>query len=273
MSRTCIVFLLFTLFATPSWAQKDFQAKYKSAESYIESGFYELARNLLSNVQAQTERGSEDYRYCADQIAHTYTLQWDEVQKFPLASKRLTYLTSFLTHIEKEGEFLGKSLNTSRKYRIYESLVGEYLNIQKSDLAKKYQDSLYAAHKEDLLPNNMKDFYSLGTFSNGSVSIWGYEWFEGVSAEKDHGSSSKLVFSVYPASSAGMDETELMQFHLKKIAWIDPNLGEFILVQRPGVDQEGTVTTLWDFSFDSPLDYLEVREIIMMLAMSGDSRG
>lgn len=273
MSRILFFFFVSSIVSTGLWAQEEFQAKYNSAESYIESGFYDLARNLLINVQAQTERGSEDYRYCADKIAHTYTLQWDEVQGFPLASKRLNFLTAFLTHIEKEGEFLGKSLNTSRKYRIYESLVGEYLNIRKSDLAKKYQDSLYVAHHKGLLPNNMKDFYSLGKFSNGSVSIWGYEWFEGVAAEKDRGSSSKLVFSVYPASSAGMDETELMQFHLKKVAWIDSNLGEFILVQRPGVDQEGTVTTLWDFSFDTPLDYLELREIILTLAMSGDSRG
>lgn len=273
MHKTLSLFLFCTIMTTSLWSQEKFQEKYESAESYIESGFYELARNLLTNVLAQTERGSEDYRYCADKIAHTYTLQWDEVQKFPLARKRLNYLTSFLSHIEKEGEFLGKSLNTSRKYRIFESLVGEYLNMRQVELAKQYQDSLYTAHKQDLLPSNMKDSYSLGQFSNGSVSIWGYEWYEGVAAEKDHGSSSKVVFSVYPASSAGMDDTELMQFHLKKIAWIDSNLGEFILVQRPGVGKEGTVTTLWDFSFDSPLDYLELREIILALAMSGDSRG
>lgn len=261
------------LYGSFMWAQGKFDAKYKSADSYIESGFYELARNLLINVKAQTEKGSDDYVYCVDKIAHTFTLQWEEATHSLLASKRMKYLSDFLAHIEKEGEFLGKSLNESRKYYLYEALVGEYLNVRNAEKAKLYQEKLYTAHQEETLPTNLKDFYSIGEFSNGSVSIWGYEWFEGIEAEKDHGSSSKLVFSVYPANSPGMDESELMQFHLKKIAWIDSNLGEYILVQRPGAAQEGEVVTLWDFSFDNPLDYLELREIIMTLAMSGDSRG
>ena len=64
-----------------------------------------------------------------------------------------------------------------------------------------------------------------------------------------------------------------MQFHLKRVNWIDNNLGEYVLVQKPGSSQAGQTVTLWDFSFDRPIDYLELREIIMTLAMSGDSRG
>jgi len=268
---TCIG--IFFLFGPFIWAQGNFEAKYASADSYIESGFYELARNLLINVQTQTEKGSDDYIYCVDKIAHTFNLQWEEATNSVLASKRMKYLSSFLAHIEKEGEYLGKSLTESRKYYIYEALVGENLNARNAENAQLYRDKLYAAHKEKALPTNLRNFYSLGEFSNGSVSIWGYEWFEGIASEKDHGSTSKLIFSVYPAKSPGTEESELIQFHLKKIAWIDSNLGEYILVQRPGADQEGEVVTLWDFSFDNPLDYLELREIIMTLAMSGDSRG
>ena len=227
----------------------------------------------MQNLQPRLEKSSEEYRLCADKIAHTYNLQWKEALNSPSPQKRMKFLTGFLQHIKQEGAYLPKSLTVDRAHLIYEALIGENLNLGDQETAMEYKSKLYYAFKNGLLPNSIKEVFSLGRYSNGSVSIWGFEWYEGFASPKDKGSFSKMVFSVYPANSAGEEEKELMQFHLKRVNWIDNNLGEYVLVQKPGSSQAGQTVTLWDFSFDRPIDYLELREIIMTLAMSGDSRG
>ncbi|MEM8886710.1 MAG: hypothetical protein AAGD28_01910 [Bacteroidota bacterium] len=232
-----------------------------------------MARNLLQNLKPQLEKDSDEYRLCVDKIAHTYNLQWKEALNSPSSQKRMSFLNGFLQHIEEEEAHLPKSLTVDRAHYIYEALIGEYLSSGDQETAMKYKEKLYYAFQNGLLPSSIKDVFSLGKYANGSVSIWGYEWYEGFASPKDKGSFSKMVFSVYPANSAGEEEKELMQFHLKRVNWIDNNLGEYVLVQKPGSSQSGQTVTLWDFSFDRPIDYLELREIIMTLAMSGDSRG
>lgn len=273
MHKTLLLTLLCSCSSLFLFSQEKFNTEFANADSYIESGFFELARNLLQNLQPRIETGSEDYRLCVDKIAHTYNLQWKEALNSPSSQKRMTFLTGFLQHIENDGAYLSKSLTVDRAHFIYEALIGEYLNKGDHESAMKYKGKLYYAFQNGLLPSSIKEVFSLGKYSNGSVSIWGYEWYEGFASPKDNGSFSKMVFSVYPANSPGEEEKELMQFHLKRINWIDHNLGEYVLVERPGSSQSGRVTTLWDFSFDRPIDYLELREIILTLAMSGDSRG
>ncbi|MEM6806242.1 MAG: hypothetical protein AAF696_32890, partial [Bacteroidota bacterium] len=208
-----------------------------------------------------------------DKIAQSYLLQWKEVMQSPLAEKRRSFLEGFLAHIEAESQYLSPSIRNDRKYYIYEALLGEALNAGEGEKANVYKNKLYYGFSNGRLPDRLKEMFSLGKYNNGSVSIWGYEHFEGVSSRKDKGSFSKMIFSVYPANSPGMEEKELMQFHLKTINWIDDKLGKYVLVQKPGASQAGPVVTLWDLSFDDPIDYLELREILMTLAMSGDSRG
>ena len=273
MHKTLLLSILFTCSCLFLFSQNSPKSVFADADSYLESGFYELARNLLQNLQPQLEKETDDYRLCVDKIAHTYNLQWKEALNSPSSQKRMDFLIGFMSHIENESAYLPKSLSVDRAHYIYEALIGEYLNTGEHEQAMTYRGKLYYAFQNGLLPNSIKEVFSLGEYANGSVSIWGYEWYEGFASPNDKGSFSKMVFSVYPANSPGDEEKELMQFHLKRVNWIDNNLGEYVLVQKPGSSQAGPTVTLWDFSFDRPIDYLELREIIMTLAMSGDSRG
>ena len=249
------------------------QDELKKADEYFESGLFESGRSLLSRLSKSFEKGSIEYRLCMDKIAYSYMEEWDEVMSSSLDSKKLTFLLAFLSHIESEQDHLPDSYSKDRKYIIYESLIGEYLNRRNHAQAQSFQKKLYEAHQASELPESLESKYSLGKYSDGQFEVWGYEYFDGLAAEEDRGSYSKIIYSVYPANSSEAVNKELMQFHLKKIDFIDMNLGEFILVKRPGKGLRGMVTTLWDYSFDNPLDYLELREIIIALAKSEESRG
>lgn len=260
--KNYLLLLLISLLAVSTQAQNKQEESFKTAVELYEAQKFKESLPLFSDLETQVSK--EDTLYpivlwyhigCLWLIENSYReqLDWKNSLKYALdCEKVLERAENYFT-----DEYL------ERRFWLYKNIILAYIGLKQHDLARAYQDKLYAGYKAGALPEGLDEYYNFDRFVYKDQNIWGYEWYEELPEDRFSTSFTKIVYYVYSRNKDGSDKEQLYRLHVLMFHNIDPSNGIDYVLTRISDHPEGeSRQTLYSYMYSSPIDVPKLQDDI-----------
>lgn len=261
-----ILAIVISFISVFGYAQTHILDQYKKAESLLKENNYFQANKILGECEKECDKKDTLYSYIIWYYTNTLTqLEKEEIAKEEW-NNSLRYGLEALKTIEK-GENYFKGKYKARRYWVYKNIIVSYFGLNQLDSAKKYQDLLYQAYKDKVLPDGINQFYNFEFFKWDNKNIWAYEYYPELGDPETQGSFSKIEYYVYSTKPDGTDEEELYQLHVLKFHKVDDSTNfDYVLTKRLINATNEVSGTFYSYTYSKPIDYnklrVDIREVL-----------
>lgn len=179
------------------------------------------------------------------------------------------FYEQLLTVLERPQDALSSELIAdleTRRYWTYKNMVLACHGLKDLDAAATWREKLYQARRDELLPTGLDEYFNFDFFRHESLNIWGYEYYPELGDPETEGSFSKYVYFVYDTNEDGTDKDQLFRLHVLKFHKLNPTeQPDFVLTARRGGGAEEASRTLYDYTYNTPVDFEKLRSDIEKL--------
>ena len=150
-----------------------------------------------------------------------------------------------------------------KKYFLTKTIIQNYFSLGQIDKAKKFQDILYKAYNEKLLPDGIDLSYSFEMFKWKDKNIWGYEWFEKLPEDRMSKSFTKINYYVYNTHPDGVDNELLYRIHFLMFHKTSGKEDDYVMTLNKMLDDQEQSQTLWCYTYNEPIDYVKAKKDVI----------
>jgi tetratricopeptide (TPR) repeat protein len=233
------------------------------ADSAYASKDYEQALDAYSHLITMFDKKDETYKSIILKYAKSMyftEIMYRDDQRF---KESLSLAKAFMKLLSAEQENL-EPFAQKTKYWMLKNEIVDYFGLGYRDSAKQYQDTLYMAYKNKLLPDGLEKYYNFEFFKLDTLNIWGYEWYPELGDPETMGSYSKQVYFVITTDDKGHDKQPLYTLETVKIHKFDNTIKNDYVLTKRYVEQGRCISeTIWSVGFISPVDYAKLHDAVV----------
>jgi hypothetical protein len=231
--------------------------QYKYADSLMKARNYIDAYKILKVIEPLADkRDSAIYPH----IIWDYTIALSALELEALSKENwrfsLSYGIEALGVIKKGNEFFDGEY-PQREYWMFSNIIVSYFGLGYPEKAKEYQDKLYAAHKERLLPEGIDKSFNFEFFKWNGNNVWGDEYY----TDRGDANASKIVYYIYNTNPDGNDKDLLYRIHMTRAT--RPNSKgvktDYVLSKELETATNDTSGTFYAYTYNNPVNYNKLR--------------
>jgi len=246
--------------ATFSTAQEN-RSKFKEGQQLFEKGKYGEALKILRFLEQQND---VDDNFKAE-------VQWSLYSTLSKLERKsrdkqdwktsLEYAKACVSVLEKFKSHQPDDL--MREYVACKNVILACYGLSEIEKAKPFRDRLYAAYKNETLPEFMKKGFNFEFFRFDDKNVWGYENFVKLGDPESEGSFTKIVYLVYSSKKDGTDNKQLYRLHVLKFHKIldDPGF-DYVLTKQWEADKKEYSAMYPEYTYSSPINMEKLRKDI-----------
>ncbi|MFH0893750.1 MAG: hypothetical protein V2A54_04880 [Bacteroidota bacterium] len=271
MKKVLVIILLgLSSFA---FSQSEILKKYNTANNRLQTDNFTEAYKIFKEIETQCDTRDTLYNYILWYCVKTTSqLEWENRlnEKFDVSLK---YGLEALKYIEKENSTFDDKAN-AKKFWMHKNLVVSYFCLKQLDSARKHQDILYKANKENKLPDGLDKYYNFDYFKWEGKNIWGYEWYEELPDDRLSKSFSKIVYYIYSANPDGSDKDQLYRLHVLMFHKYDESVKfDYVLTKIITKGESENSRTLYKYTYNKEIDYVKLHsDIIEVLKKESEAK-
>ena len=246
-----------------SYGQKEFLAKYETADSLIRANNYYEGYKILKEIEPKINKKADLYRKMIWQFVVSTTKlesqnrmqeQWDSSLKYGLEA--LEYIKKGIPMFDKDF--------AAREFWMNKNIIVSYFGLGKLDLAQKHKDFLYKAYKTKKLPDGIDEYFNYSFFKWKDRNIWCYEWFPALPSDRFSTSFTKVVVYVYSTNPDGSDKDQLFRFHV--LMFHHDSKGakfDYILERQMEADGATISGSYYSYVYQEKIDYVKLKKDVL----------
>ena len=178
--------------------------------------------------------------------------------------KSLVYGLAALGDIRK-GRFMFGEKFAKREYFMMKNIIVSHFGLGNFEEGKKWKKKMYAAQKENKLPEGLDTYFNFDFFKIGDKNVWGYEWFEELPKNRFSKSFTKVVYYVCTTNPDGSDKDQLYRLHVLMFHSSDSKF-DHVLTKRLETAKNEFSGTLYQYTYQEDIDFKklqnDVKEIV-----------
>ncbi|NHN25955.1 hypothetical protein FIA58_009740 [Flavobacterium jejuense] len=252
-----INFLVLLFIPIIGLCQNDFIKKYEEAEKFIATNDIEQAFLKYKELEANVPKEDTLYEYALWYKIRTATHLESVNRLQENFNKSLEYGTEALADIEK-GIVIFDEEFAKKKYFMVKNIIVSNYGLNNYDEGKKWKEKMYAAHKENLLPEGIDQYFNYDFFKFEDKNIWGYEWFADLPKDRYSSSFTKAIYYVYSTNPDGSDKDQLYRLHVLMFHGANENF-DYVLTKRLETATEETSGTLYSYTYKEDIDFEKLK--------------
>ncbi|MDX2361854.1 MAG: hypothetical protein QNK23_13680 [Crocinitomicaceae bacterium] len=254
-----LLFVITAAISSITFSQTNYSDEFKKAEIMLEEGSLMDAYVIFKSIEQNVPQSDTLYDYALWNYVQTLT-KLEQASRMKENYKiALEYGLEALEGIEKGMDIW--EVYSAHWFWMNKNLIVNCYGLNQLDLARKYQDVLYAAYKNEELPEGLDKYYNFEFFTWNGNNVWGYEWYPELGDPETEGSFSKIVYYVYSTSPDGTDRDQLYRLHVLKFHKFDDSVSfDYLLTKRLEKAVGEKSGSLYNYTYESPIDMNKVRE-------------
>ncbi|PCI93556.1 MAG: hypothetical protein COB15_16120 [Flavobacteriales bacterium] len=244
-------------------AQSRIDSLFDIGDVHFENKELDKAIEVFTSLKSELEVGSSDFNFASDRIVNIYYHGKDDLRNQGEYLKSINYLEKLISLIESEKEHIRPMWINEKKYFLTKTIIQNYFSLGQIDKAKKFQDILYKAYNEKLLPDGIDLSYSFEMFKWKDKNIWGYEWFEKLPEDRMSKSFTKINYYVYNTHPDGVDNELLYRIHFLMFHKTSGKEDDYVMTLYKMLDDQEQSQTLWCYTYNEPIDYVKAKKDVI----------
>lgn len=231
--------------------------QYKYADSLLDARNYLDAYKILRNIEPLADKkDSSIYPH----IIWDYTNAITALELEALSKENwrfsLSYGIEALGVIKKGKQFFDGEY-PGREYWMYSNIIVSYFGLGYPEKAKEYQDKLYAARSQRLLPQGLDKSFNFEFFKWNGNNVWGDEYY----TDRGDSNASKIVYYVYNTNPDGTDKDLLFRINMIKATKPDSKgvKVDYVLNKELETATNDTSGTFYAYTYNTPVNYHKLR--------------
>ncbi len=251
-----INFLILFLIPIIGFGQSYFQQKYQKAESLFVANKIDSAYFHLKNLEKNIEKKDTLY----ESILRFKLITAIELEKInrqqELYDNSLKYGLEAFKGMEFYNEFFSQE-----KYNMIRNIIISYYGLNNFEEGKKWKKKLYSAKEQNLLPDNISEYFNFDFFKFEDKNIWGYEWYAKLPKERFSSSFTKVVYYVYSTNPDGSDKDQLYRLHVLMFNGDNENF-DYVMDKQLETATEDVSGTLYAYTYKENIDFEKLKNDI-----------
>ena len=262
--------LLLILMFVPAFlfAQNGELSKQEQADAYFQKKDYYSAAKLYRKLRKEVKKEDSAYGKITFGLSASLFYSLIDLKAKDEWQMIINESDEFIAILETDERFFNAELE-SKKYWAYKDLVVAYNALGQRDKAATYQQKLYDAHKSNLLPKGIDEYFNFDKFVYNTQNVWGYEWYTEINEPEAAGSFSKQVYYIYSRDSAGNDMDQLYTLQTVKVHKLSDDEPDFVLTKRTYNEETEQSESIWTFTFTNPVDHEKLHNAIVAFLKGG----
>lgn len=250
------IFLLIIPFF--SFSQTDYLSSYKKALDLSAVGKVDSAYFILKELKTNVPKTDTLYNYVLGNKIIVLTKMEKQSQMAENFRKSLDYGLEAWNEFQKEKEYLNNDFK-NREYYILKNILVSYMGLGNFKEAKKWKAQLYKAQKQNVLPEQMQNYFNFDFFRMDDKNVWGYEWFEELPKDRFSRSFTKIVYYVYSTNSDGSDHEQLYRLHVLMFHANNEKF-DYVMTLKSGDDSNSFSQSLYQYTYKENIDYQQLQK-------------
>ena len=254
------ILLLFLAIPFLGISQTDYLSLYQEAKQLAEKNQVDASYVKFKALEERIPKSDTLYEHIVWYKTATATYLEETTRYQQDYEKSLAYGLAALDGIHK-GRFMFGENFAKREYFMMKNIIVSHFGLGNFEEGKKWKEKMYAAQKENKLPEGLDQYFNFDFFKIGDKNVWGYEWYAALPKDRFSSSFTKVVYYVYSTNEDGSDKDQLYRLHVLMFHGDNPKF-DYVLTKRLETAKNESSGTLYQYTYKEDIDFQKLQKDI-----------